>query len=148
MYRNTSLVLFALFALLMPQFVAAQEEVTLNIRSRMTETITVFAVWETGTRTRLGDMRANQTREFTTEVNGTRVTLSVQRAGARGGEAHLSANAGGTKTMPMFVRASRSSGKFDRPAISFTGDPESRAVTLPMLLPSSPVTKPSREHPG
>ncbi|MEC7847431.1 MAG: hypothetical protein VYA70_08550, partial [Gemmatimonadota bacterium] len=62
MYRNTRLVLFALFALLMPQFVAAQEEVTLNIRSRMAETITVFAVWETGTRTRLGDMRANQTR--------------------------------------------------------------------------------------
>lgn len=85
MYRNTSLVLFALFALLMPQFVTAQEEVTLNIRSRMTETITVFAVWETGTRTRLGDMRANQTREFQVEVNGTRVTLSVQRAGARGG---------------------------------------------------------------
>ena len=85
MYRNTSLVLFALFALLMPQFVAAQEEVTLVIRSRMSETITVFAVWETGTRTRLGDMRANQTREFQVEVNGTRVTLSVQRAGARGG---------------------------------------------------------------
>ena len=85
MYRNTSLVLFALFALLMPQFVAAQEEVTLVIRSRMSETITVFAVWETGTRTRLGDMRANQTTTFTTEVNGTRVTLSVQRAGARGG---------------------------------------------------------------
>ena len=42
MYRNTSLVLFALFALLMPQFVAAQEEVTLNIRNRMSETITVL----------------------------------------------------------------------------------------------------------
>ena len=85
MYRNTSLVLFALFALLMPQFVAAQEEVTLNIRNRMSETITVFAVWDTGTRTRLGDMRANQTRAYEVEVNGVRVTLSVQAAGSRGG---------------------------------------------------------------
>jgi tetratricopeptide (TPR) repeat protein len=79
---------FALFALvallLLPHFAAAQEEVELSVRNRTSDIVTVFALWNGGTRTRLGELRANQTNSYTIEVNGERVTLSVQVAGQRG----------------------------------------------------------------
>ncbi len=85
MHRGTRFALFALVAVLLPHFAAAQEEVELNIRNRTSEIVTVFALWNGGTRTRLGDLRANQTNSWTIPVSGERVTLSVQVAGQRGG---------------------------------------------------------------
>ena len=66
MHVGTRLVLVALGALLMPHFAAAQdEEVELNISNQTPERMTVFALWESGTRVRLGDLNGNQTRRFT-----------------------------------------------------------------------------------
>ena len=89
MHRGTRFVLFALVALLLlPHFAAAQDqEVEMSVRNRTSHTVTVFALWDRGTRARLGDLRANQTQTFTVEINGERVTLSVQVAGQRGATA-------------------------------------------------------------
>ena len=79
MHVSTRLVLVALGALLMPHFAAAQdEEVELNVRNQTSERMTVFALWQTGTRTRLGDLDANQTGRFTIPVRGQEVTLGVR----------------------------------------------------------------------
>ena len=77
--RGTKLVLFALCALSMPHFAAAQDrEVEMSVRNRTTEPMTVFALWRRGTRNRLGDIRPNQTRSFTIPLVGEEVTLQVQ----------------------------------------------------------------------
>ena len=85
MHRGMMLVLVALGAVLMPHFAAAQdEELELSVRNRTAETMTVFALWDTRTRARLGDLRPNQTREFTIPKRGDEVTLTVQVQGQRG----------------------------------------------------------------
>ncbi len=79
MHRGTKLVLFALGALLVPHFATAQDnEIEMDIRNRTGESMTVFALWEGGTRDRLGDIRPNQTRSFTIPFVGEEVTLQVQ----------------------------------------------------------------------
>ena len=79
MHIGTRLVLFLLGALLMPHFAAAQdEEVEMNILNQTSEALTVFALWENGTESRLGDLTANQSKSFTVPVRGQQVTLSVQ----------------------------------------------------------------------
>ena len=82
--RGTKLVLFALGALLMPHFAAAQDrEVEMSVRNRTPQTLTVFALWDRGTRDRLGDIRGNQTRSFTIPIVGEEVTLQVQVGASR-----------------------------------------------------------------
>ena len=77
------LVLFALGSLLMPNFAAAQE-VEMSIRNRTGEPLTVFAQWDFGgTRDRLGTLNPNQTRDYTTEIRGEQVTVTVQLQGGR-----------------------------------------------------------------
>ncbi len=79
MHRGTKLILFALGALLTPHFAAAQDNgIEMSIRNRTGESMTVFALWEGGTRDRLGDIRPNQTRSFTIPLVGEEVTLQVQ----------------------------------------------------------------------
>ena len=58
----------------------------MDIRNRTPETMTVFALWESGARVRLGNLSPNQTRSFTTAVEGQEVTLAVQtsQGGVRG----------------------------------------------------------------
>ena len=78
MHRGTRLVLFALGALLMPHFAAAQdEEVEMVVRNRTSEAITVFVWWEGGARVRLGELDVNATRTFTTPLREAAVWLSL-----------------------------------------------------------------------
>ena len=85
MHVGTRMVLFALCALLMPHFAAAQDaEVEMNVRNGTSDDMTVFALWENGSTVRLGDLTANQARSFTVPVRGDDVTLLVQVAGVRG----------------------------------------------------------------
>ena len=82
--RGTKLVLLALCAPLMPHFAAAQDrEVEMSVRNRTPQPMTVFALWDRGTRDRLGDLRPNQTRSFTIPIVGEDVTLQVQVGGVR-----------------------------------------------------------------
>ena len=84
MHAGTRSILFALGALFLPHFASAQE-LELSVRNRTQSNMTVFALWESrnGTRARLGDVRPNQTSNFTIDVEGQRVTLTVQVAGNR-----------------------------------------------------------------
>ena len=85
MHLGTRMVLFALCALLMPHFAAAQnDEVEMNVRNRTSDDMTVFALWENGTRVRLGELTSNQARSFSIPVRGDDVTLLVQVSGVRG----------------------------------------------------------------
>ena len=85
MHLGTRMVLFALCALLMPHFAAAQnDEVALNVRNGTSNDMTVFALWENGTRVRLGELSANQARSFSIPIRGDDVTLMVQVSEARG----------------------------------------------------------------
>ena len=78
MYRGTRLVLFALGALLMPQFAAAQdEEVEMVVLNRTSEALSVFVWWEGGARVRLGELGARATRTFTTPLRDAAVWLSL-----------------------------------------------------------------------
>ena len=96
MHVGTRLVLFALGALLMPHFAAAQDqEVEMNIRNRTTDAMTVFALWEGGRRVRLGELGANRTRSFTTPIRGQEVTLAVQTVQAQGRAGLTDGNRGG-----------------------------------------------------
>lgn len=88
MHVGTRTVLFAFCALLMPHFAAAQDdEVEMDVRNGTSVDMTVFALWENGTRARLGDLSGNQARSFTVPVRGDEVTLlvQVQEQGQRGG---------------------------------------------------------------
>jgi tetratricopeptide (TPR) repeat protein len=79
MQVRTKLVLFALGALLVPHFAAAQdEEVELSVRNRTSEAMTVFALWDSGTRVRLGDLNANRSGNYSIPLRGQEVTLLVQ----------------------------------------------------------------------
>ena len=79
MHIGTRLVPLLLGALLTPHFAAAQdEEVELNILNQTSEALTVFALWESGTEGRLGDLAPNQSRSFMVPIRGQEVTLSVQ----------------------------------------------------------------------
>ena len=85
MHLGTRMVLVALCALLMPHFAAAQnDEVSLNVRNGTSNDMTVFALWDNGTRVRLGELNANQARSFTVPVRGDDVTLLVQVEEVRG----------------------------------------------------------------
>ena len=78
MHRGTRLVLFALGALLMPHFAAAQdEEVEMVVLNRTSEAVTVFVWWEGGARVRLGELGVNATRTFTTPLREAAVWLSL-----------------------------------------------------------------------
>jgi tetratricopeptide (TPR) repeat protein len=69
----------------MPHFAAAQdEELEINIRNQTSDQMAVFAVWDSGTRTRLGDLNAGQRRTFTVPVRGQEVTLAIQMPQVRG----------------------------------------------------------------
>ncbi len=81
------LVLFALGALLVPHFAAAQDgEVELSVRNRTSDAMTVFALWDSGTRIRLGDLNANRSGNYDIPVRGQEVTLLVQTTEVRVGE--------------------------------------------------------------
>lgn len=81
---STRLVIFALGALLVPHFAAAQdEEVGFSVRNRTSEAMTVFALWDSGTRVRLGDLNANRSGNYTIPVRGQEVTLLVEVQGGR-----------------------------------------------------------------
>jgi tetratricopeptide (TPR) repeat protein len=85
MHVGTRMVLFALCTLLMPHFAAAQnDDVALDVRNGTSDDMTVFALWENGTRVRLGELSANQARSFSIPVRGDDVTLLVQVAQVRG----------------------------------------------------------------
>ena len=78
MHRGTRLVLFALGALLMPQFAAAQdEEVEMVVLNRTSEAVSVFVWWESGARVRLGELGVGGTRTFTTPLRDAAVWLSL-----------------------------------------------------------------------
>ena len=78
MHRGTRLVLFALGALLMPQFAAAQDEgVEMVVLNRTSEAVSVFVWWESGARVRLGELGARATRTFTTPLRDAAVWLSL-----------------------------------------------------------------------
>ena len=78
MHRSTRLVLFALGALLMPQFAAAQdEEVEMVVLNRTSEAVSVFVWWESGARVRLGELGVGATRTFTTPLRDAAVWLSL-----------------------------------------------------------------------
>jgi tetratricopeptide (TPR) repeat protein len=88
MHRGTRLVLFALGALLMPHFAAAQDqEVEMVVVNRTSEALSVFVWWEGGARVRLGELGASATRTFTTPLRDAAVWLSLdvlsQGAGRR-----------------------------------------------------------------
>jgi tetratricopeptide (TPR) repeat protein len=85
MHVGTRRVLFALCALLIPHFAAAQDgDVALDVRNGTSNDMTVFALWDNGTRVRLGELSANQARNFSIPVRGDDVTLMVQVAEVRG----------------------------------------------------------------
>ncbi len=92
MHRSTKLVLSALGALLMPHFAVAQEEVEMSVRNRTGESITVYALWDRGTRDRLGDVSPRRTESFTTEWRGEEVTLQVQVQGGTAGAVRTDRN--------------------------------------------------------
>ena len=78
MHRDTRLVLFALGALLMPHFAAAQdEEVEMVVLNRTSEALSVFVWWEGGARVRLGELGVGATRTFTTPLRDAAVWLSL-----------------------------------------------------------------------
>ena len=78
MYRGARLALFALGALLIPHFAAAQdEEVEMVVLNRTFEAITVFVWWEGGARVRLGELGPSATRTFTTPLRRPAVWLSL-----------------------------------------------------------------------
>ena len=78
MYRGTRLVLFALAALLIPHFAAAQDgEVEIVIRNQTSEAVTAFVWWESGARVRLGELGARATRTFTTPLRDAAGWLSL-----------------------------------------------------------------------
>ena len=78
MHCGTRLVLFALGALLMPHFAAAQdEEVEMVVLNRTSEAVSVFVWWESGARVRLGELGASGTRTFTTPLRDPALWLSL-----------------------------------------------------------------------
>ena len=78
MYRGTRLALFALGALLIPHFAAAQdEEVEMVVLNRTFEALSVFVWWESGARVRLGELGASATRTFTTPLRDAALWLSL-----------------------------------------------------------------------
>ncbi len=78
MHCGTRLVLFALGALLMPHFAAAQdEEVEMVVLNRTSEAVSVFVWWEGGARVRLGELGASGTRTFTTPLRDPALWLSL-----------------------------------------------------------------------
>ena len=78
MHCGTRLVLFALGALLMPHFAAAQdEEVEMVVVNRTSEALSVFVWWEGGQRVRLGELGASATRTFTTPLRDPALWLSL-----------------------------------------------------------------------
>jgi len=79
MHVGTRLVLVALGVLLIPLSAAAQdEEVEVSVRNQTSNAMQVFAMWEGGPTLRLGDLNANQTRNFTVDIRGQELTLAVQ----------------------------------------------------------------------
>jgi len=86
MHARTKLVLFALGALLMPHFAAAQdEEVQVSITNQTSTMMQVFALWDGGQTSRLGDLAGNQSRNFTVNIRGQELSLAirVQEQGSR-----------------------------------------------------------------
>ena len=78
MHCGTRLVLFALGALLMPHFAAAQDEqVEMVVLNRTSEALSVFVWWEGGARVRLGELGASATRTFTTPLRDPALWLSL-----------------------------------------------------------------------
>jgi len=77
MHVGTRLVLVALGALLMPLSAAAQE-VEVSVRNQTSYDMGVFAMWAGGRTLRLGDLNANQSRNFTVDIGGQKLTLAVE----------------------------------------------------------------------
>ena len=79
MHAPTRVALFALGALLMPQFAAAQDgEVEFVVYNRTSIAVTVFANWEGRSRgVRLGELRGRRDNTYTVDLRGSEVWLGV-----------------------------------------------------------------------